>query len=165
MSALRRVWQRVSGLVARAIVTGTDTAGAVQLVTARNAADVVTLEAVEPYGLTAAPIGGAEAVVVAPGGDVSEGFIVQIGDRRYRPRNLPAGDVCIYSANGNRVWLRDSGVTVVVLSGSLTVQGLPTGPDAGTIGEIVHGRGIDPFTGATYDALGNTTAQLRAEKV
>lgn len=30
--------------------------------------------------------------------------------------------------------------------------------------ELVHGTGIDPFTGSTYKALGSTTSRVRAKK-
>lgn len=30
---------------------------------------------------------------------------------------------------------------------------------------VVHGAGVDPFTGSTYFALGNTSSRLRAKKV
>jgi phage baseplate assembly protein V len=165
MSAARRIFQRVAGLLARIRITSSDSGSKCQLVSGADAGEPFSVEAVEPYGLTVTPLPGAEAVLASPGGDTAAGVVIQIGDRRFRPTGLPLGDVCVYDHRGNRVWLRASGITIVCAAGPLTVQQLPGGPDLGALGQMVHGAGIDPFTGVSYAALGNTTALVRAEKV
>jgi hypothetical protein len=45
-----------------------------------------------------------------------------------------------------------------------TVDVATVGTGLGATDEMVHGTGIDPFTGQTYKGLGNTSSKLRAEK-
>jgi len=164
MSAARRIFQRVAGMLTRIRIAATDPAQKCQLVSGADSGEPFSVEAVEPYGLTVTPLPGAEAVLASPGGDTAAGVVIQIGDRRWRPTGLPLGDVCVYDHRGNRVWLRSTGITVVCVAGPLTVQQTPTGPDLSSLGGMVHGAGVDPFTGVSYAALGNTTALVRAEK-
>ena len=55
-----------------------------------------------------------------------------------------------------------SGIEVQFRGGTVDVASV--GTSLGSTDEVVHGTGVDPFTGSTYKVLGNTTAKLRAEK-
>jgi phage baseplate assembly protein V len=70
------------------------------------------LEHFEPYGLTANPQPGAEAVVLFPGGDRSHGIVIGVADRRYRLRGLAGGEVALYDDLGHIIKLGRSGIAI-----------------------------------------------------
>ena len=63
-------------------------------------------ERYQHYGFTSHPHPGAEAIVLAPGGNREHLIVVADGDRRYRLKNLSAGEVAIYTDEGDSVILR-----------------------------------------------------------
>ena len=65
----------------------------------------------QPYGLQSAPLEGAVAVLVAPGGRADEVVAVCVADRRYNIA-LEAGDVAVIDYRGQRVLLGPDGVVV-----------------------------------------------------
>lgn len=64
------------------------------------------VERFEDYGLTSHPIPGAEALVLALGGDTENSVVVKVGDRRYRLRGLAEGEVAIYDDQGQVIHLK-----------------------------------------------------------
>jgi hypothetical protein len=56
------------------------------------------------------------------------------------------------------------GTTVIRLKAGAVELGAGTAPLIPLQDGVVHGRGIDPFTGAPYFALGNTSAIVMAKK-
>ncbi len=90
-----------------------------------------TLESAEhhqPYGFSAVPVPGAEAVVVFPGGDRSHPLVVAVSDRRYRPTGGVAGEVTLYNKFNARVILKADG-TIEAKSSSGTAVSLATKAD------------------------------------
>ena len=81
------------------------------------------VEHVEPFGLTAAPMPGAEHVTAAVGGGRDHPVVIVIADRRYRPRGLANGEVCLYDANGHRILLTKTGIVVEAAGNPLTIRG------------------------------------------
>jgi phage baseplate assembly protein V len=67
----------------------------------------------QPYGLTAVPVVGAEAVVLFPGGDRAHALVVSVADRRYRKTGLVAGEVALHNHEGTYVLLKVGGVVEV----------------------------------------------------
>ncbi|PPS59678.1 phage baseplate assembly protein V [Pseudomonas sp. BRM28] len=59
------------------------------------------MEHFEPYGFTANPHPGAEAVAVFVGGDRSHGLVIQVSDRRFRLQGLKSGEVALYTDEGD----------------------------------------------------------------
>lgn len=55
------------------------------------------LERWQPYGLSAHPRLDAEGMAVAPGGDQSHTIVIQVDDRRHRPRNIAEGEIVLYT--------------------------------------------------------------------
>ncbi|MCZ0823717.1 phage baseplate assembly protein V [Dickeya solani] len=98
----------LSNLLARAVVTGLNTATKCQLLQIKMAADELKadIEHIEPYGFTSAPHAGAEAVAVYMDGDRSHGVVLVVGDRRYRIAGLQAGEVALYTDEGDSVILK-----------------------------------------------------------
>jgi len=63
------------------------------------------VERFQEYGFTSVPYSDAEGIFVSVGANRSHGVVVATEDRRYRPKNLNAGDVCLYTDAGERVYL------------------------------------------------------------
>ncbi|WP_449567101.1 phage baseplate assembly protein V [Lelliottia nimipressuralis] len=106
--ALRGVQRTVSNLLARAVVTGLNTASKCQMLQVELLANEQkeNVEHLEPYGFTSAPQTGAEGVAVFPDGDRSHGLILMVSDRRYRIKGLKAGEVAIYTDEGDSITLK-----------------------------------------------------------
>lgn len=107
-AALRGLQRSVSNLLARAVVTGLNTASKCQMLQVELLANEQkeNVEHLEPYGFTSAPITGAEGVAVFPDGDRSHGVILMVADRRYRIKGLKAGEVAIYTDEGDSIVLK-----------------------------------------------------------
>lgn len=65
------------------------------------------VERFQEYGFTSVPLTGAEALFLSVGANRSHGIVACVTDRRWRPKDLNAGDVCLFiaTANGERVYL------------------------------------------------------------
>lgn len=61
------------------------------------------LERFQNYGYTSVPHPGAEGVVVFVGGNRDHGLVVAVDDRRYRLKGLKAGEVAMYTDEGDFV--------------------------------------------------------------
>ncbi len=70
------------------------------------------LEHFEPYGFTAHPHAGAEAIVLFLGGDRSHGIVLATPDRRYRLKGLQAGEVALYDDLDHVVKLGRTGIEI-----------------------------------------------------
>lgn len=57
----------------------------------------------EAYGFTSNPQAGAEVLTAFLGGDRSHAVVLVASDRRYRIKELKAGEVAIYTDEGDRV--------------------------------------------------------------
>lgn len=96
VAALQR---KVSSLVNRGRINLVDDTGKGQRVQVGLLADETKdgVERVQPYGLTTHPLEGAEAVALFVGGGRDHGLVVNVDDRRHRPRELEPGDVQLYN--------------------------------------------------------------------
>lgn len=70
------------------------------------------IERLQNYGITSVPLPGAEAIVLAAGGDRAHGITVVVGDKRYRLTGLEAGEVAIHDDKGQKVHLTRAGIVV-----------------------------------------------------
>ncbi|MGA9223052.1 MAG: phage baseplate assembly protein V [Pseudomonas graminis] len=61
------------------------------------------MEHLEPYGFTSCPHEGAEGLAAFMGGDRSHGVVVVVADRRYRLQALEAGEVAIFTDEGDKI--------------------------------------------------------------
>lgn len=71
------------------------------------------VERFQNYGFTSHPLPGAEAVAVAVGGSRDHLVVLAVDDRRYRVKGLQAGEVAIYTDEGDKVVLRRGGLIEV----------------------------------------------------
>lgn len=89
----------------------------------------------QPYGLSARPTKGAEAVVVNLGGDVAQSICILIADRRY-VLELEEGEAALHDDQGQKVHLTRSGIVIesrepvhlntpkVICSGDVIISGI-----------------------------------------
>lgn len=61
------------------------------------------LEHFEPYGFTSSPHPGAEGITAFLGGDRSHGIVLVVADRRYRIKDLKAGEIAISTDEGDKI--------------------------------------------------------------
>lgn len=65
---------------------------------------------IQEYGYTSVPLPGAEGIFLAVGGAREHGVIVATDDARYRPKNLEPGEVCIYTDEGDKIYLKRNNI-------------------------------------------------------
>lgn len=111
---LRPLRQQVTNLVARALVTLVDDSTKMQgvQVTILEGETRDGCERFQQYGLTSVPLEGAEAVALSVGGRRDHVLIVAVDDRRYRLKDLVAGEVALYTDEGAKVHLKRGRIVV-----------------------------------------------------
>ena len=160
--------RRLALMVSRAIVRLVDDEALMQALQVEGLAEELRdgVERVQDYGFTSVPHPGAEAVAVAVAGSRDHLVVVAVGDRRYRLRSLKAGEVAMYSDEGDSVIFRRGRVIDVVagtklrvttpvlelvgdltVSGSVTAQGDVVGQGT-SLHTHVHG-GVSTGTSTT----------------
>lgn len=104
---MREAMQRLFGLIGRGRVTRANPAPAMQQVQLMLTADELKdgMEHAEPFGFTACPEPGAEALALFLGGDRSNGVVISVSDRRYRVRGLQPGESAAYNSAGHTIVL------------------------------------------------------------
>ena len=111
------------------------------------------VERFQQYGFTSVPLPGAEGVVIFVGGNRDHALLVNVDDRRYRPKNLAAGEVQIYNHVGDYVHIKADGTMKVVASTKVEV----TCPLVEMSGDLrVKGYIIDD-----YENNSNTMGDMR----
>ena len=121
---LRPLALAVRMLISRAVVQRVDDSGGLQRLQIGIYADETRtdVERLQSYGFTARPLDGAEAVVARLGGRSDQAVVIAVDDRRYRVRGLEAGEVAIYSDEGDQIVLRRGRSIEVASGGSVTVS-------------------------------------------
>ncbi len=79
------------------------------------------IEHAEPYGYTSHPHPGAEVFTVSVGGRRSHTVALIATDRRYRKQGLAAGEVALYTDEGDFILLKRGRVIKVVAGAALEV--------------------------------------------
>lgn len=121
------LWRRLRLLISRAVVARSDASRGMQRVQLnllrKETRDV---EHHEPYGLTARPKRGAEAIAAAVGGARGHLLALVVGDRRYRIKNLKEGEVALYDDLGHKVYLTRQGIVIDGAGQDITYINTPT---------------------------------------
>lgn len=115
--------QRVMNTIARCVVSLVNDATKMQslqigILKNENRQGV---ERFQNYGFTSVPKAGAEAVVVSVGGNRDHSIVIAVDDRRYRLKALAAGEVAIYSDEGDSIILK-RGNKVEVNTSTMTIN-------------------------------------------
>lgn len=109
---LAPVQRRVRLMVARGVIKLVDDSKKLQSVQVAMRADELRDDAehFQHYGYSSVPQAGSEAIVLLVGGNSDHPVVISIDDRRYRPKDLSEGEVCLYTlANGKRVLCKADG--------------------------------------------------------
>ena len=161
-------------LLARGTVVLAHSANKLQSLQMRLTAGEVNddMEHFEPYGFTSNPLAGAEGIATFLGGDRSHGVVLVVADRRYRLKALAAGEVAIYTDEGDKIHFKrgrvididtatlniraSSGVNIdsptLSMSGKIVSQGDQL---AAGISQINHVHsGVQPGPGQTGAPVG-----------
>ncbi len=128
-SAFRR---RLDALFSRGELHATDTTGGVQkLQIELQPGEVLNnVEHLEPYGFTSRPLPGAEVASASMAGDRNRTVVLVAADRRYRKKNLVAGEVALYTDEGDYILLSRGRIVQVVAGTRVRV----TAPDVEIVG-------------------------------
>lgn len=102
---LRPLRRGLAQIVTRAVVTLVNDAAKMQTLQISLLADehLDGVEHWQPYGFTAVPLAGAEALVVSVGGHRAHSVVVACGDRRYRITGMQGGEVAIYTDEEDKI--------------------------------------------------------------
>ncbi len=172
--AIQALKARIHGLVERGSVVLSTASSKLQSLQLKIAGEPTDddLEHFEPYGFTSRPkdpvavgadAGAAEAIALALGGNRDHQIVICVADRRYRMVGLEKGEVAIFDDQGAAVVLKRARIQIISNVGD-TVEVSDDGAALVATDGVVHGSGIDPYTGSTYFVLGNTSARLLAKK-
>lgn len=95
----------IANILARGAVALGNSASKLQSLQLRLLAGEIkdNMEHLEPYGYTACPLPGAEALAGFIGGDRSHGVVIVVADRRFRLQGLKPGEVALYTDEGDRI--------------------------------------------------------------
>ncbi|KPC53033.1 Bacteriophage Mu Gp45 protein [Amantichitinum ursilacus] len=120
--------RRIGNLVARGGVLLVTSGSKMQSLQVSLLADEPkdNIEHFEPYGYTACPQQGAEALALFMQGERSHGVVIAVADRRYRMKGLKAGEVALYDDQGQSVYLTRAGIVINGAGKPLTVNNTPT---------------------------------------
>ncbi len=145
---MRPVATRLANTVARAVIQLVDDAKKLQLVQLGVLEDeaIDGAEHHQSYGLSSVPLPGAEAVVVFPLGDRGHPLVVAVSDRRHRPTGRPAGEVCLYTDEGDVIRLGRGHVISLETSGTVRLG------SAGAAGDVVVQAALDLLVQALTNA-------------
>lgn len=121
MRGLQRVMNPIKLMFGRAVVLLVQDTLKLQGLQISLLADEVrdNVERFQNYGFTSHPLPGAEAVAASVAGNRGHVVVIAVDDRRYRLRGLAAGEVAIYSDEGDKVVLKRGGVIEVTAATKL----------------------------------------------
>lgn len=105
---LAPIKRRIAMMVSRGVVSLVNDALKLQGLQIAAFADETLdeIERFQQYGLTSHPLPGAEAIVLSLGGARSHSVVIAADDRRHRKTNLAAGEVALYTDEGDMVLLK-----------------------------------------------------------
>lgn len=79
------------------------------------------VERIQDYGITSVPPEGSLATVLFVGGDRSNGLIIAAEDRKIRVKGLKAGEIAIYTDEGDEIYLK-RGNEIALKTKTMTVS-------------------------------------------
>lgn len=116
--------RQVAMMAARAVVRLVNDREARQRLQLEILADELQddVERAQDYGFTSHPLPGCDAFLLCSGGSREQAVAVAVDDRRHRPRDLAAGEVALYTDEGDRVVLRRGRVVEVTAGARVRVD-------------------------------------------
>lgn len=118
---------RIRLMVAQALVTLVDDGTGLQQLQLRVLrGETRSVNRLQNYGHTSVPLAGAQAIVLAVGGNRSHLVAVAVDDARYRMTNLAPGESALHNHLGDYIIIREGRIIEVVAGAKLDV----TAPEA-----------------------------------
>jgi len=126
LAPLRR---RLLGMVRRGLIGLVNDAKGIQLVQVSLLAGELRdgVERFQQYGFSSVPLPGAEAILLAVGGQPGFLVAVAVDDKKSRPTGGLPGEVALYSKFGHRILLKADGTIELKAAPGAPVSGLVTG--------------------------------------
>jgi phage baseplate assembly protein V len=115
--------KRLMNMFSRGVVALAKSTGKLQSLQMRLTHGEVkdAMEHLEPYGYTSCPHEGAEGFAAFLGADRSHGVVLVVADRRYRLQGLQAGEVAIYTDEGDKIHFK-RGRIIDIETGTLNIR-------------------------------------------
>ncbi len=131
---LRPIKNRITLMVSRAVLVMVDDETTLQQLQARILGEELLdeLERFQQYGFTSVPHPGAEAITLSVGGHRSHTVVINVDDRRYRLKGLKAGEVALYTDEGDYIHFQRDRI-VSIHAGNKIVFDTPMAEFAGII--------------------------------
>lgn len=104
------------------------------------------VERLQEYGFESHPLSDSEAIIISLNGNRDQSISIKVHDRRYRPKTLLSGDVCMYDYRGVQVLIDATGLT------------LKSGDASGWIPNAIA---VCPFTGAPHGGAASGIVKLK----
>jgi len=104
--------RRIALMVGRCVLLATNDAEGIQelQIQALAGEKLDRVERFQQYGYTSHPHVGAEAILVAVGGNRSHSIVIAVEDKRYRLTGLKKGEVALYDDQGQSIHLHRDGI-------------------------------------------------------
>ncbi|MFP4636632.1 MAG: phage baseplate assembly protein V, partial [Nitriliruptoraceae bacterium] len=99
------------------------------------------MEHVEPYGFTARPLKGAEAIAAALGGSRGNLVALTAFDRRHRRKGLAEGEVCLYTDEGDEIRFK-RGRVIAITAGSAVEVTAPSVKAESDTAEVIASTSV-----------------------
>lgn len=132
MEYLQQLSRRLKLIASRGVATKVNDSGAIQQVQAELlAGEVRDMVRVQNYGLTSVPLVGAQVVTQSLGGNRGQSVVMAAEDTRHRPKGLKEGEVCLYTHEGDRIYLKEGRIIAIEAGAEVQV----TAPAIKVIGE------------------------------
>jgi phage baseplate assembly protein V len=80
------------------------------------------VERMQEYGFTSVPLPGCRGIALFVGGDRSHGAVIATEDNRYRKKGLNAGEVAIYTDEGDSIYLRRGRIIQITAANGVVVN-------------------------------------------
>lgn len=169
--AMQAAGRKIANMLARGIVKIVSNGLKTQAIQLSMMADESrdNLEHPQEYGFTSYPVAGAEAIAAFFGGNRDHGTVLVVFDKRYRPTDLEAGEVCLYDNAGTKIVLKSGNriemtassevlitAPTVTVTGNLLVQGDITDTSGSNSRTMAGMRTV--YNGHTHPENGGTTS-------
>jgi len=117
------IWRRLRLLISRGVVSLVNDSLKLQEVqVSLLGGEPAWAERFQQYGYTSHPLAGAEAIVASVSGARAHLVALSVDDRRYRPKNLKPGEVCLYTDEGDEIRFKRGRVISVTAGAEVEVN-------------------------------------------
>ena len=80
------------------------------------------VERMQEYGFTSVPLPGCRGIALFVEGDRSHGAVIATEDNRYRKKGLDAGEVAIYTDEGDSIYLKRGRIIQITAANGVVVN-------------------------------------------